>query len=315
MHIARTIRSAAITALVVAGLAACSSSAADTTAETSARAHPGTSTTLNAPARPTKPIDEVVAVGERDARMHIACTGEGPATVLLVAGFGGASDSWTAVAPTVARQARVCSYDRFGTGTSDAPPSVQTFRSQAEDLRELLRAAGEPGPFVVAGHSFGGAEAVAFASRYADEVEGLLLVDASPTDWPRAACAVPDDGSEMGTVFRDTCHMISDPVNNPERLDAERAFAEVAQVDSLSDLPLVVATRADVVYPGMDPKAEAALATAWHRGQEHWASLSTDATIIPVEDTSHSIQFDQPSVVIDALTDLLARSGRAHLGG
>ncbi len=247
--------------------------------------------------------------------MHIACTGEGPATVLLVAGFGGASDSWTAVAPTVARQARVCSYDRFGTGTSDAPPSVQTFRSQAEDLRELLRAAGEPGPFVVAGHSFGGAEAVAFASRYADEVEGLLLVDASPTDWPRAACAVPDDGSEMGTVFRDTCHMISDPVNNPERLDAERAFAEVARVDSLSDLPLVVATRADVVYPGMDPKAEAALTTAWHRGQEHWASLSTDATIIPVEDTSHSIQFDQPSVVIDALTDLLARSGRAHLGG
>ena len=50
---------------------------------------------------------------------------------------------------------------------------------------------------MVVGHSFGGAEAVTFASLFADEVTGLVLLDASPTSWPTEVCAVPDDGSDM----------------------------------------------------------------------------------------------------------------------
>src|SRR3712207_8210128 len=59
---------------------------------------------------------------------------------------------------------RVCAYDRFGTGTSDAPTTPQTFEDQVADLHELLDAVGEPGPYVVVGPSFVGAEAVTFRS-------------------------------------------------------------------------------------------------------------------------------------------------------
>ena len=72
--------------------------------------------------------------------------------------------------------------------TRHAP--TQTFETQAPDLHALARQAGEPGPYVVVGHSFGGAEAVTFTSQYPDEVTGLMLVDASPTTWPTTACSV-----------------------------------------------------------------------------------------------------------------------------
>ncbi|WP_421120913.1 alpha/beta fold hydrolase [Aquihabitans daechungensis] len=315
MNRIRTIRSTAIAALLVATLAACSTSAAERSTQPSReRSTAATSTptaTVPATPRPTEPVDDLFPVGAEEARMHLACSGAGSSTVVFVAGFGGDSTSWAAVAPAVAKETRVCTYDRYGTGTSDAPPTDQTFGSQAEDLRELLRAAGEPGPYVVAGHSFGGAEAVTFASRFADEVDALLLVDASPVEWPTAACAVPDDGSEMGAGFRGTCATF-DPAHNPERLDAAAAFAEVGRIDTLGDLPLVITTRADADYPGLSDDARAALASTWQKGQEHWASLSTDATIVPVEDTSHSIQLDQPAVVIEHLSGLLRRTHARH---
>jgi len=46
----------------------------------------------------------------------------------------------------LARDARVCSSARFGTGTNDPPATVQTFRSPAADLHQALASIGEPGP-------------------------------------------------------------------------------------------------------------------------------------------------------------------------
>lgn len=322
MHVARTLRTAAVAVTLTAALAACSHSPSTTAAggengprstSTTSSTHQDrpttTSTTAPAAPRPTEPVDARFPVGHTRAQLHLVCTGSGASTVVLIPGFGDDGGAWGAVMPKVAADARVCTYDRFGLGTSDAPPRDPTFTTQAADLHELLQTAGEPGPYVVAGHSFGGAEAVAFADRYADEVAGVLLLDASPVDWPKAACAVPDDGSEMGDVFRDTCASITDPDRNPERLDAARAFAEVAKIDDLGDVPLVVASRAAVAYPGLAPEAEAALVSTTERGQQRWASLSTDATLVPIADTSHYIQVDQPAKVIDLLTGLLPTSG------
>ncbi|HEY5839986.1 MAG TPA: alpha/beta fold hydrolase, partial [Mycobacterium sp.] len=78
----------------------------------------------------------------------------------------------------------------LGDGASDAPPAPQTFATQAADLHALLQSVGEPGPYVIVGHSFGGAEAVTFASMLPDEVHGLLLLDTSPPTWNTAICAV-----------------------------------------------------------------------------------------------------------------------------
>jgi len=239
------------------------------------------------------------------ARMHVRCIGAGAVTVVLIAGFTEGAENWATIEGPLAQGARVCSPERFGTGTSDPPASRQTFTTQAADLHAALGSIGEPGPYVVVGHSYGGSEAVAFASAFPAEVRGLLLLDASPTTWPAASCAVPDDGSDMAHVFRDICAANANPDSNPERLDVPAAFAEISTITSLGALPTTVVTAAAHSYPGLDATAAANLNQAWDEGQQRWASLSTVGHVVPVADTGHHIQLDQPATVIEQIQQLV----------
>ena len=236
--------------------------------------------------------------------MHVRCEGSGSATVVLLSGFEGAGDSWSAVTPTVSARARVCSSDKFGTGTSDPATGPQTFATQADSLRQALRTLGEPGPFVVVGHSFGGAEAVTFAAAFRSEVIGVVLVDASPTTWQAAVCSVPDDGSAGAPGYRQVCAMTSSPSANAERLDGPAAFAAVGTITSLDDLPMAVLT-ASTHDRGLTAAESARLEQIWRTGQEQWASLSPSARVTSVDGSGHNIQIDRPAVVIEQVLQLL----------
>jgi pimeloyl-ACP methyl ester carboxylesterase len=238
--------------------------------------------------------------------VHVRCVGHGDRTVVLIAGFGGDTTGWVKLEPAIAAHARVCSYDRPGTGTSDPATSTSTFTTQAADLHTLLRRIGEPGPYVVVGHSFGGAEAVTFVSLFADEVTGVVLIDASPTTWPAALCAVPDDGSAAAAMLRGTCTGSFAPTGNSEHLDVAVAFAEVAQIDSLGSLPMAVITATDREFPaGLAATEATRLTHVWNTGQQAWMALSRASHLVSVDHTGHHIEIDQPGVVIDEITHLL----------
>jgi len=56
-------------------------------------------------------------------RLHLRCAGSGTPTVLLESGLGETSAYWAWVSPAIARDTKVCVYDRPGRGWSD-PVSV-----------------------------------------------------------------------------------------------------------------------------------------------------------------------------------------------
>ncbi|HEX7173751.1 MAG TPA: alpha/beta hydrolase [Pyrinomonadaceae bacterium] len=116
-------------------------------------------------------------------RLHLNCVGRsGGPVVVLLAGGGDFSFDWSLVQPAVSRFARVCSYDRAGLAWSDLGPVPRTMRQEAHELRALLERAGVRGPYVLVGHSFGGLIARVFAERYASDVAGVVLVDATSED-------------------------------------------------------------------------------------------------------------------------------------
>jgi pimeloyl-ACP methyl ester carboxylesterase len=237
--------------------------------------------------------------------MHLYCQGAGDTTAVLIAGFNDDGRNWSSVTPSLAASTRVCWYSRFGTGDSDQPSTPQTFASQTSDLQALLRAAAEPGPYLVVGHSYGGAVAVTFASLFPDSVDGLVLVDASPPGWDTATCAVPDDGTDAADEFHRSCQAVADPSRNPEHLDGPAAFAGVAAIGSLGSLPVTVLTASEHPFPGLAPAEATRLNEVWDAGQEHWASLSTGSELIRVDQTGHYIQLDQPAAVIEQIRRLL----------
>lgn len=302
----RVRRRISVTVLTAALLSSTACGSAAPPMSTTTAGIPTTSTppTTTTDARPVATLDELVSVG--GTRMHVRCTGSGPTTVLLIAGFEAGSDSWAKVEPAISAQTRVCSHDRPGTGTSDPAVATANFATQATDLHDLLAMIGEPGPYVVVGHSFGGAEAVTFASKFTDEVTGLVLVDASPVTWPQALCAVADDGSNAANMVRGLCAGWSDPTGNAERLDVFSAFAGAVAITSLGTLPMAIITAVDRQVPdGLAPEELARLTDAWDRGQQQWSQLSTAARVLSLEDTGHNIQLDHPNVVTDEIARLL----------
>ena len=109
--------------------------------------------------------------------LHLLCQGAGLPVVVLEAGNLSFSLQWAWITPGVARATRVCAYDRAGYGWSDGAPWPPTAGRQADDLARLLRLAGEPGPYVLVGHSYGALVTRAFAARYREAVAGVVLVD------------------------------------------------------------------------------------------------------------------------------------------
>jgi pimeloyl-ACP methyl ester carboxylesterase len=128
-------------------------------------------------------------------RIYLECRGRGSPTVVLEAGGGDGGDVWkvvqpglrlTPVMPAVARFTRVCTYDRPGTvlasgqrSRSDPVSPPRTGAAMVAELRALLAAASVPGPYVLVGHSFGGALTRLYASAYSRQVVGFVSVDAA----------------------------------------------------------------------------------------------------------------------------------------
>ena len=88
--------------------------------------------------------------------LHVHCTGKGQPTVVIETGLGDSSVDWALVQQRVAGFARVCTYNRAGYGRSEPGPLPRTFDRINYERGKALGNAGERGPFVLVGHSYGG---------------------------------------------------------------------------------------------------------------------------------------------------------------
>jgi pimeloyl-ACP methyl ester carboxylesterase len=156
--------------------------------------------------------------------LHLNCAGSGTATVVLEPGAGEMSSNMGWITPAVARQTRVCVYDRVGRGWSQTAGTPQDGARIATDLHTLLHRAGIPGPYILAGHSFGGLYVRIFAAHYPDEVAGLVLVDSTASREPaKPATPASGDQNSYNAIGR-----ISTLASIPARVGLARLYAQVS---------------------------------------------------------------------------------------
>jgi pimeloyl-ACP methyl ester carboxylesterase len=124
--------------------------------------------------------------------IHLVCMGGGSPTVVLTAGAGAWSETWSLVQPAIARITRVCAWDRAGFGLSPPPAKPQTAQDSARDLSAALAAGHFAPPYVLVGHSAGSFESLLLADRDRRQVAGMVLVDRSfPDEEERLARVSP----------------------------------------------------------------------------------------------------------------------------
>lgn len=130
-------------------------------------------------ADPPPPTGSLVDVG--GYRLMLECVGSGSPTILYESGASGTRWGVRKVQYALSADTRVCSYDRpnaEGSQSDQRPASVvPTSERFAQELRTLLTSAGEPGPYLLVGGSFGGILNAVFTLHHPDLVAGLVFVD------------------------------------------------------------------------------------------------------------------------------------------
>ncbi|TWB56849.1 pimeloyl-ACP methyl ester carboxylesterase [Bradyrhizobium sacchari] len=110
------------------------------------------------------------------AQLHVRVGGQGPA-VILIHGFGDTGDMWAKLGEDLARDHTVVVPDLRGMGLSDKPDRGYDKWTQAADMRAVLQSLGID-KAVVVGHDIGTMVAYAYAARYRDFTEKLIVMDA-----------------------------------------------------------------------------------------------------------------------------------------
>jgi pimeloyl-ACP methyl ester carboxylesterase len=248
-------------------------------------------------------------------RLHLHCTGSGSPTVVLEPGGGASSSDFAWIAPVVARDTTVCVYDRAGRGWSEATDRPQDGTHLAADLHTLLDRADVPGPYVLAGHSFGGLYVQSFAAQFPDEVAGMVLLDStapkpggsSPSaaqspDIVERGCALVAATAHLG-VWRLIAQVTSGslPPQAQEEADANASTArsvasslkeylvdssvsmqQASSLTSLGSKPLIVVTADEGVT---DPQ--------WQTKQDQMTRLSTNSLHRHAAATHQSLLADE----------------------
>lgn len=116
-------------------------------------------------------------------------------TILFVHGFGGRSTQWKHQLAEFSTEYRVIAPDLRGHYHSSKPHTEYTIEEFVGDLACMVERLNVPRPFIMAGHSFGGALVAEYAIRYPNDLERLVLIATAsqfPLVWPaRLAFRLP----------------------------------------------------------------------------------------------------------------------------
>jgi pimeloyl-ACP methyl ester carboxylesterase len=236
--------------------------------------------------------------------LHLNCGGSGTPAVILESGLGETAAYWAGISTAVARDTKVCVYDRAGRGWSDSLSAPQDGVAVARDLHILLDHGGVRGPLVLVGHSSGAQYVRIFAGRYPEQVAGMVLLDGQPAEalerlptYPtfynglrRVSALLPSIArfgvarllfsASAGNLPANARSLRDEVVSLPTSLAQARLF------QNFGDRPLAVVTAAVGAQAG------------WLPLQDEMATLSTNSSHRVVPYTHDGLITDQSAAVM-----------------
>lgn len=248
---------------------------------------------------------------------------EGEPILLFESGLGGGT--FDPILPLLPSHIAAIQYERNGIGQSE-PDSSLVFDSQIADrLHSLLQTLKIKPPYLLVGHSIGGAYIRLFASMYPDQVCGLVFSD--PTDFmlsqqenekAKIASGSKTSYQEISAILMDRMAKNSQ-FSEGTRIDARRALKSLSNgyFKEYTNLPplkkeiaatVIISYNKNIEQPDEDLNKELNLGInfkAWWKEYDrlriqHYSDLIKDndnSMIILLPKYSHGIYYQNPALV------------------
>lgn len=273
------------------------------------------------------PSDRIVSIGSHRLEMHLE--GKGAPAVVIDAGITDQLDKLRPLQDRIAQVAQVITYNRAGYGQSEPGPMPRHGGREAEELKALLEKAPVPGPYVLVGHSLGALNMQVFASKYPDDVAGMVLLDPPPlsfllgqeyqdlrgmaeqmtAEWQAIA-----DSSAKSTDAQEQARSSFFRMIASEHYEMFGETARMVDAVSMSgDMPLVVLA-AGKPNPAFGEVAEE-YQSYWVGQSRALADRSTNGKFILAEGASHYLYLDVPEIVAQNILSVVYEVRAKTSGG
>jgi pimeloyl-ACP methyl ester carboxylesterase len=213
-------------------------------------------------------------------------------TIVFESGYGWDLNNWNPIKNDVSKFANVFLYDRDGIGRSEKSSKPKHSMQINNNLRNLLKKAEVNPPYLLVGHSFGGVNVRLFASKYPDEVAGVILLDS----------VHEEQNKKMVPLFTEK---VQEDYFGQFTVEAtlkefEECLEQVSGV-KLRDIPLLVITGGTQSYHTNQSMAQ------WMMFQDELANLSTTSNHLIIKEAGHAVHIDEPQAVINAIKELKSK--------
>lgn len=260
------------------------------------------------PAVPELTVEGAEQLVDIDLRL-LSCTvyGKGAPTVILMSDIDAPRDSWNAVVSAVAEVTTVLTYDRAGYGDSTIGELPLHGEQSGIDLQFLLGKLGVPGPFIVVGDAYGASVARLFASRFAPDIGGIVLIDAQYEDALDEQRKVLT-GEDLRTLEDKVARMKASASADSESGCLDVTNEQLRRSAPLPKVPFVVITarnRSDAIPSISGAEGREKLAALDLRLQDRLAGLVPGGKHVLAEGAGHDVLVEQPQVIVAAILDVV----------
>lgn len=241
--------------------------------------------------------------------LAFAKSGKGPA-VVLIHGFAGNKEVWSDLGKRLSEKHTVLAVDLPGCGASAAPPlGPVDFAAVADAVAKVARRELE-GPVLVVAHSMGGLVGLRLASRHAELVRGLALLDAPlmPMEGVQAEKLARAFEQDVAGTFRARYGAFASSPEQLERVVAEAgrvpgavlaSYVRGRTVSNEGDAgrvrcPVLLVASPILLSVGANPNQEARAA-----GYGPFGTLA----VVRLPKVRHWVMWDEPATTLQALVE------------
>ena len=263
------------------------------------------------------PSDQMISIGSHHLQIHLE--GKGAPTVVIDCGITDQLDKLRPLQDRIARVTHVIAYNRAGYGQSQPGPLPRHSGREAEELKVLLEKASVLGPYVLVGHSLGALNMQVFASKYPDDVAGMVLLDPPPLsfilrqEYRDLAVMAEQMTAEWQAIADATAKSIDAQEKARSAFfrmiasEHREMFGETARlvgaISTFGDMPLVVLA-AEKPNPAFGEVAEE-YQRYWIEQSRSLKDKSRNGKFILAEGASHYLYLDVPELVAESILSVV----------